>query len=83
MAIRKSPVNPGDQRTAVVARAIADPAFRRRLFAKPETIFGGRLTAQDNAALERIKRAVPAINDLISGLASDLLCNGGGCPGLA
>ena len=73
-----------DLRAHVVAKAIADPAFRKKLFANPQSVFGGKVTAQDRAALERIKRFVPALNDIVSHLAGEVLCGGGGgCGGLA
>ena len=74
----------GDLRRHIVARAAADPAFRRRLFANPEQVFGGRLTAGDRAALERMKKMLPALEGIVSSLAGEVLCGGGGgCGGLA
>jgi hypothetical protein len=73
-----------DLRRHIVARAAADPAFRRRLFANPEAVFGGRLTASDKAAMERMKEMMPALDGLIGHLAGNVLCGGGGgCGGLA
>jgi hypothetical protein len=67
-----------------IARAAADPAFRRRLFADPAAVFGGRLTASDKAAVERMKRMMPALEGIVSSLAGEVLCGGGGgCGGLA
>jgi hypothetical protein len=73
-----------DLRRHIVARAAADPAFRRRLFADPAAVFGGRLTASDKAAVERMKRMMPALEGIVSSLAGEVLCGGGGgCGGLA
>lgn len=76
-----------DARAEVIARAIADPAFRRKLFSDPETAFGAKLTAADRAGLEKIKKFLPALTDLVNSLAGEILCGGpkgggGGC-GLA
>lgn len=71
-----------DLRTEVIARAIADPTFRRKLFANPDRVLG-KITEGDKAALARLKKVIPALNDLVSGLAGEILCGGGGCPGLA
>ena len=54
-----------DLRRHIVARAAADPAFRRRLFADPAAVFGGRLTASDKAAVERMKRMMPALEGIV------------------
>lgn len=70
-------------RAEIIARAIADPAFRRKLFAKPEEVFQGKLTGADKAALERMKRFLPALTDIVGSLAGEVLCGGGGCGGLA
>jgi hypothetical protein len=77
-----APKSAKDRRAEALARAIADPAFRRKLFANPEAVFGN-VTAADRTALERMKKVIPALHDLVAGLASDILCGGGGCPGLA
>ena len=71
-----------DLRAEIVAKAIANPAFRKKLFATPELVFGGKLTAADRAALVRMKRFIPALNDIVASLAGEVLCGGGGCPGL-
>jgi hypothetical protein len=70
-------------RAEIVAKAIANPAFRKKLFAKPEEVFGGKLTKADEAALERMKRFLPALSDIVGSLAGEVLCGGGGCGGLA
>ncbi len=70
-------------RAEIIAKAIANPAFRKKLFAKPEEVFGGKLTAADTAALERMKRFLPALSDIVGSLAGEVLCGGGGCGGLA
>ncbi len=71
-------------RAEIVAKAIANPAFRQKLFRNPEDVFGGKLTAADRAALERMKRFIPALNDIVNSLAGEVLCGGGGgCGGLA
>lgn len=75
-----------DLRRQIVARAIVDPAFRRRLLAKPEQVFAtdGKLSAADAAALARIRKMLPALDDIVSSLAGEVLCGGGGgCGGLA
>ncbi len=47
-------------------------------------MFGGRLTASDKAAVERMKRMMPALEGIVSSLAGEVLCGGGGgCGGLA
>ena len=73
-----------DQRKAILAKALVDPSFRKKLFTAPETVFGGKLNAQDRAALERIKKMLPSIDDIVTHLAGEVLCGGGGgCGGLA
>lgn len=80
MATRK----PKDLRRDIIARAIVDPAFRRKLFSDPEAIFGGKLAPSDQAALDRIKKMLPALDDIVTSLAGEVLCGGGGgCGGLA
>ena len=73
-----------DARAEILAKAIVDPAFRKKLFANPEAVFGAKLTKDDLAGLEKIKRFLPALTDLVHGLAGEILCGGpgGGC-GLA
>ncbi|MGA8493834.1 MAG: hypothetical protein WB764_00020 [Xanthobacteraceae bacterium] len=74
----------GDLRRHIVARAVVDPTFRRRLFNNPENVFGHKLQRGDAEALERIKKMVPALDDIVSSLAGEVLCGGGGgCGGLA
>jgi hypothetical protein len=81
---KKAATGGSDLRRHIVARAAADPAFRRKLFADPATVFGGRLTASDKAAVERMKKMLPALEGIIGGLAGEVLCGGGGgCGGLA
>ncbi len=83
-AAKKAATGGQDLRRQIVARAAADPAFRRRLFADPAKVFGGRLTASDKAAIERMKQMMPALDGLIGHLAGNVLCGGGGgCGGLA
>lgn len=73
-----------DTRREIVARAIVDPAFRKKLFAKPEEVFGETLNEADKAALARIKKMLPALDDIVTSLAGEVLCGGGGgCGGLA
>jgi hypothetical protein len=73
-----------DLRRHIVARAIVDPAFRRRLFNKPHEVFGSTLQRGDSEALERIKKMIPALEDIVTSLAGEVLCGGGGgCGGLA
>jgi hypothetical protein len=81
---KKAAAGGPDMRRQIVARAAADPAFRRRLFADPARVFGGRLTAGDKAAVERMKKMMPALEGIVSSLAGEVLCGGGGgCGGLA
>jgi hypothetical protein len=71
-----------DARAEVIAKALVDPAFRKKLFANPEAAFGAKLTSADRAGLERIKRMLPAFSDLLHSLAGEILCGGsggGGC----
>ncbi len=73
-----------DLRRQIVAKAIVDPKFRKELFASPEKVFGERLSASDTAALARIQRMLPALDDIVTHLAGEVLCGGGGgCGGLA
>lgn len=73
-----------DLRRHIVAKAIVDPAFRRRLVRSPEAIFGSRLSQADQAALARIHKFLPALDDVVTSLAGEVLCGGGGgCGGLA
>lgn len=74
----------GDLRRDIIARAIVDPAFRRRLFQSPEQVFEAKLTPTDLAAVERLKKFLPALDDIVTSLAGEVLCGGGGgCGGLA
>lgn len=83
-AAKKAKTGGSDLRHHIVARAAADPAFRKKLFADPEKVFGGRLTASDKAAVERMKKMMPALQGIVSSLAGEVLCGGGGgCGGLA
>jgi hypothetical protein len=83
-AAKKPATGGADLRRHIVARAAADPAFRRRLFADPAKVFGGRLSASDKAAVERMKKMLPALEGIVSSLAGEVLCGGGGgCGGLA
>ncbi len=77
--------SPPDARKLIIAKAIVDPAFRKELFANPAKVFGEkRLAASDRAAVERLKKTLPALDDLVGSLAGEILCGGGGgCPGLA
>ncbi len=73
-----------DLRKEIIAKAIVDPAFRRRLNRSPDQVFEGRLTKSDRAAIERLKKFLPALDDMVSSLAGEVLCGGGGgCGGLA
>jgi len=69
----------------MIAKAIVDPAFRKELFANPARVLGEKkLAASDSAAIERLKKTLPALDDLVGSLAGEILCGGGGgCPGLA
>ena len=74
-----------DLRKHAIARAIVDPAFRGKLFENPEAVFGaGQLKRSDIAAIKRLRKTLPALDDLVGSLAGEILCGGGGgCPGLA
>lgn len=74
-----------DARKQAIARAIVDPAFRKTLLSNPEKVFGAAtMTAADRAAVARLKKTLPALDDLVGSLAGEILCGGGGgCPGLA
>lgn len=73
-----------DLRREIVAKAIIDPAFRRRLLRSPEKVFGAPLTEADRAGIERLKKFMPALDDIVGDLAGNVLCGGGGgCGGLA
>lgn len=73
-----------DVRKQILAKALVDPRFRKKLFSKPEEVFGGKLTLQDKAALDRIQKMLPSIDQIVSHLAGEVLCGGGGgCGGLA
>jgi hypothetical protein len=70
-------------RKQIIAKAIADPSFRRKLLSSPEVVFGTKMTKGDIAALESMKLAFPAMDTMITSLAGEVLCGGGGCGGLA
>lgn len=73
-----------DLRRQIIARAIVDPEFRKRLFSRPEEIFQGKLSKSDAAAMARLKVTLPAFDDIVTSLAGEVLCGGGGgCGGLA
>lgn len=74
-----------DLRKHAIAKAIVDPAFRQKLFEDPESVFGaGQLKRSDVAAIKRLRKTLPALDDLVGSLAGEILCGGGGgCPGLA
>lgn len=79
-----------DLRKAIIEKAIANPAFRRRLFKNPAEVFldedgnPATMTQADFAAIERLKKFLPAMDDIVSSLAGEVLCGGGGgCGGLA
>ena len=85
MAEQTKPKKAVDLRKNVLARAIVDPAFRKRLFKEPEKVFEvNKLSAVDSAAIARLKKTLPALDDLVGSLAGEILCGGGGgCGGLA
>lgn len=74
-----------DARKQALARAIVDPSFRKTLLDDPESVFGkGELSRADKEAIARLKKTLPALDDLVGSLAGEILCGGGGgCPGLA
>ena len=68
----------------VVARALIDPAFRKTLFENPEKVLGKALSQDDRKALEQMKTLIPHLGEVVTSLASNVLCNsggGGGCGG--
>lgn len=67
----------------VIARALIDPAFRKVLFEKPHEILGKSLTPEDHAAIERFRKVIPHLGEIVGSMATDILCNhgGGGCGG--
>lgn len=74
----------GDLRRRIVAKAIVDPSFRRKLLQTPEAVFGEAPSKVDLAAIERLKAFLPALDDIVTSLAGEVLCGGGGgCGGLA
>ena len=73
-----------DLRKHVVAKAMVDPTFRAKLFEAPHEVFGEHPSEADRAGLERLKRMLPALDDIVTSLAGEVLCGGGGgCGGLA
>ena len=74
-----------DKRKQIIARAIVDPEFRIALFSEPEKVFKVKqMSKEDVLALQRIRKMLPAMDDLVSSLAGEILCGGGGgCGGLA
>lgn len=79
-----------DVRKRIIARAIVDPAFRRMLYEKPETVFLDNhmkpitMTEADKAAIKRLEKFLPAMDSIVTHLAGEVLCGGGGgCGGLA
>lgn len=81
MGTRKGGAATKDARAEVIARAIADPAFRKKLFSNPEVAFGAKLSKADLAGLEKIKKFLPALTDLVNSLAGEILCGGPRGPG--
>jgi hypothetical protein len=80
----KAPRRERDLRRYIVARAVVDPAFRRRLLTRPDQVFATDLRDVDKAALERLRKMLPALDDIVTSLAGEVLCGGGGgCGGLA
>jgi hypothetical protein len=76
-------INP-DLRKQIVAKAIVDPAFRARLLKDPASVFLSDPTKEDLAAIERLRKFLPAMEDMVHSLAGEVLCGGGGgCGGLA
>jgi hypothetical protein len=73
-----------DVRKQIVAKAIVDPAFRARLLKDPVSVFQAEPTEEDLAALKRLRKFLPAMEDMVNSLAGEVLCGGGGgCGGLA
>lgn len=85
MVVKKEDASSVDVRKQVLARAIVDPAFRKSFLKNPERVFGvDRLDPTDRAAIARLRKTLPALDDLVGSLAGEILCGGGGgCPGLA
>jgi hypothetical protein len=79
-----------DMRKQIIARAIVDPAFRRHLLTKPEEVFLDekkqpmKMTEADRAAIKRLEKFLPGLDTIVTNLAGEVLCGGGGgCGGLA
>ena len=73
-----------DLRREILARAVVDPAFRRKLLLSPQEVFGTDISDVDQAAVERMRKMLPALDDIVTSLAGEVLCGGGGgCGGLA
>lgn len=74
-----------DKRKQIIAKAIIDPEFRQRLYSNPAKVFEVKeMSDTDHAAIQRMRKMLPAMDDLISSLAGEVLCGGGGgCGGLA
>lgn len=74
-----------DLRKQVLAKAVVDPKFRRKLFSNPEAVFETkRLSKKDKEGIAKLKKTLPALDDIVSTLAGEVLCGGGGgCGGLA
>ncbi len=73
-----------DKRREMVLRALADPKFRKELLENPEKVFGvEKLTKEDIQSLRMLKRVLPAIDGMVTGISDSILCGTGGCGGLA
>ena len=84
MAEKKTIGKGRDLRRQILAKAITDPSFRRKLLKNPEAVFGRKLSPVDKAGLERVKKMLSALDDIVTSLAGEVLCGGGGgCGGLA
>jgi len=82
--MRKQKKSDIDLRRHIVAKAIVDPAFRARLLKDPASVFLSQPTKEDQAAIQRLRKFLPALEDLVHSLAGEVLCGGGGgCGGLA
>jgi hypothetical protein len=73
-----------DLRKHIIAKAIVDPVFRDRLLKDPASVFLSPPTKGDEAAIKRLRKFLPAMEDMVHSLAGEVLCGGGGgCGGLA
>ena len=74
----------GDKKKEMVLRALVDPRFRKELLENPEKVFGvEKLTESDVQSVEMLRKVLPAVDGMVTGISDSILCGGGGCGGLA